>query len=404
MRCNTRPNATSVAACLLVIGAGTPLVASAETSPYSLGPSMSLTHDSNVFRTTDNAVADTTRSVGLVGAVDQSIGRERLYANASLGLDRHVRLTQLDNTSYALTTGLDWSTVQHLSGTIRYAASRSLAGYGIADAPRTQDKNLQRSQQLSASALYGLHSQLSLELSLEHRSLDYSSVLYKPFDYRQDVVGVGLHIGSAGHLTFAIGARATHGTTPDFEMATNVFEADRLKRSDVDLSATWTEALLVATARVSYSHESHTQPTYPGFAGPTGAIDLSYQTSSRTRLAVGARRDTGSAATFVNFAPTVSPIRINSNRFSTEVHATLNYDVTSKVILSAQALYNRGDTSDVFGDTRDTTASYSFGADYNPYSFVKLSCSADRELRQSSIPGVPSHATVVGCSLTGTLR
>ena len=400
----TRSRSAPLAAWAVWLSVGIPTLGLCETNPYSLGPSIAVNHDSNVFRTTDDPISDTTRTIGLVGGFDQPIGRERLYANASLGFDRHVRLTQLDDTSYALTTGLEWSSANRLSGSLRYDTSRSLAGYGIADAPRTQEKNLQRSQQLSSSVRYGLHSQLSLELSGEHRSLGYSADIYKPFEYRQDTAGLGVHIGSAGHLTFAVGVRATRGTTPNFEISDGVFQADKLRRSDSDFSATWTETRLNVTTRVSYSRETHTQPTYPGFSGPTGAIDLNYETSSRTRLTIGARRDTGSATTFFNFAPTLSPIRIDSSRFSTETHASFNYSVTSKVSVAVRALYNRGDTADLFGETRDTTSSYSLSADYDPYAFMKLSCSADRELRQSSIPGVPSHATIVGCSLAGTIR
>src|SRR6266436_4482934 len=115
----------------LAIGLAFTHCAMAETSPYYIGVSQAFTHDNNVFRRPDNGtlpvLADTLSSTGLLGGIDQPFGRQHFFANGTAATNRHKNLDQLNNTSYGLAAGLDWSTVERLSGNVRASANQSLA-------------------------------------------------------------------------------------------------------------------------------------------------------------------------------------------------------------------------------------------------------------------------------------
>ena len=63
-----------------------------EPSPYFIGVTQALTHDSNINRI-PNGTSDNYSSTGIVAGLDQRIGRQRVYASAGL---RHP--SQLLNT------------------------------------------------------------------------------------------------------------------------------------------------------------------------------------------------------------------------------------------------------------------------------------------------------------------
>ena len=386
---------------MALLGAG-PAVA--ETSPYYIGGSISAAHDSNVFRSADAPIGDTTLSAGVVGGFDQRIGRQRVYANGSINADRHVRLGRLDDTSYALAAGLDWSTVRQLSGTLHYATQRGLADYGVANVPATTEKNLLHTQQLGATVSWPMLSDIALDASLDHHSVRYSAEAYRSLAFTQDVAGAAFRWRPGPLLGLSVGARSTRGKTPQFEVAPGDFEPDRQRRGDIDLATTLAGPRSSFNARVSFTHESHSQPSNPGLSGLTGAVDVDYALTARLRLAASASRDTGTATTFLRFG-TATGINVDTNRISTQWRASLNWAATSKISAGVLARYNRGETSSLFGAADDRIESYALQGDWSPVATAKLSCSVSRELRDSTTgTGYRSRATVAGCAAQMSVR
>ena len=103
--------------------------AHADPNPYYIGAASSVGYDSNVFRL-PKAVDDTLYSLGLVGGLNQSIGRQRLYANGTVSETRFAEQKQLNYTRYSFLGGIDWQTVYSLSGTLSYSSKQSLYSFG----------------------------------------------------------------------------------------------------------------------------------------------------------------------------------------------------------------------------------------------------------------------------------
>ena len=372
-------------------------------SPYYIGVNQTFSHDSNVFRTSTAAVGDTTSSTSLVGGIDQPFGRQHFFANGTLGTNRHQSLSDLNNTSYSLSAGLDWSTIERISGTVRLSANQNLANYGTANAPLLKSRNIESTRVGSASVRYGGAGVLSLDGSVERRAIRYSAIEYVDRENTQDVVGVGLRWVPGGPLSAGVGLRYTKGETPNFLIAPGVYAPDDLDRKDIDLTGTWApSSATTLSARISLSHETHSQNAYPDFSGVTGSLSWDYRPTGRLGLSAAFSRDTGTSTTFLSFGSQFPAFRIDSNRLSTLSQLAANYEVTAKINLTASASHRSGSVAN--SGSSDSTSTYGLGARYIPLRNLTLNCNVGRDLRSSSTPGLDSRASTASCSAQFTLQ
>src|SRR5689334_11736319 len=108
--------------------------------PWYIGARVGYTHDSNVFRRNDLVQSDNITSAGVFGGFHWRPGRQHLYLDAGADHNRFGTLRNLDNNSHTVTTGLDWQTVEHLSGSLRYARRQDLGDFAVVGTP--SDRNI----------------------------------------------------------------------------------------------------------------------------------------------------------------------------------------------------------------------------------------------------------------------
>jgi hypothetical protein len=376
-----------------------------EPSPYYLGVSGAVTRNSNVFQQANaNAQGDTYYSAGLLAGIDQMIGRQHLYANGSIATNRYQDFKQLDNTSYDLAAGLDWATIEKLTGTLRYDVRQGLVNYADANLSATTltIKDLQRTQQLSASARYGSVPGIAFDGGLTHRRVDFSAVEDRR-DYSQDVARLGVLWGKSDLLTLGVGGRWTEGdypqavikaaipeipataTTPFAPRQDAEFGHDKSRRRDVDFTAKWSPSgVSVIDGRISLTRETHTQPTIPTFSGLTGAIGWKYKPAGRLSYTALLSRDTASENTFATLPVGSAPVRVNNDRLTTVAAVSAIYELTAKTSLNAQYRHDSGSVFSVDGTSgHSSTDNIGLGVLYNPTRHVTLACNLSHESRSS---------------------
>ena len=381
----------------LALGSTAWAFAEEERTPYYIGLTQSFTHDSNVFRTANNPIADTTSGTGIVAGIDQQISRQRLYADGTVQVNRHRNVDQLDNTSYSLNAGLDWSTVEFLSGTLRYTTARNQANFGLVGVPAATGNNLETTQQFLASARYGLTSDLAFDVSAEHRSLKYSDEASANRNYTQNIGGAGLRWGKPGILTFGVGGRLTKGTTPDYQPTDP--KEDKLTRKDLDFTAEWVPTgFSTLRARISVTRETHTIATASDVDGQTGSLEWAYKPTAKLSFNTTLSRDTGTETTFsIPSAEGEAVKRVDDNRITNTARLGIKYEVTSKIMTGVNARYSKGSGGSTTGDDKVNT--YGLMASYEATRNFNLGCNYSHESRSANGFGLESYSVnLVGCT------
>ena len=420
VRQGLRPLLSAIPAAMAVALPALSGSAMAQTSPYYIGVRQAFTHDDNVYKAIDGGplpvVADTVSSTGIVAGIDQPFGRQRFYANGEINANRHKNQDQLNNTSYGLATGLDWSTIERLSGNLRASARQDLANYGDANAAITPARNLQKSQQVGATVRYGLVTSIALEGGLEHGSIDFTA----PDDQREvrnDTAHIGVRWGGGRALSFGLTARVGKAKYPNLQTAPGVVTPDELDRRDLEGSAVWTPTgLSTLTVRLAATREKHSITTLPDFSGVTGGAQWDYNLTGKLRFSASINHDTGTASTFSQFAPspvalptdqptvpttpllptTLQTIRVDTNRVSNTAVLSFNYEATAKIRLNGNV---RRTSSTSGGAGNEDLGTYGLGVRYDPTRSITLGCNVGRESRQGAY-----SSNTVGCDAQLTLR
>lgn len=413
--------------CAAVLLAGAAAAAHGETTPYYIGSSLSYSHQSNVLGLADGqdvtpaltqlgytSKSDNVTSLALVGGFDQQISRQRLYGDLTLRNNHYSRNDLLNNNSYALSGGLDWQTIERLSGKLTLRANRDLLRYSSVDQP-TGVKNLVSTRQADLSARLGGVTDLTFEAGAGYRSVDYSDQRYDPSDNDQAYGSLGVRYWPSGATSFGTSVRQTHGRYPRYRTPTGgEIQADNFDRTDVDLAA-WLE---LSGFTNLYARLSHTRLNYDlqdDFSGFTGLVSLNYQITGQVQVHGEFARDRGQDLRFVFVNPGAELVQAETASLVTAWRGNVRYDLTGKTSLTANLGYTRRpvnlNATPLFGGTgtqtdgRETRHQYGIGFTWTPTRTSQVGCDLSRERRKSdAVEQLNLSSNVTSCYAQLTLQ
>lgn len=396
---------------------GTAGLACAETSPYYLGISQGFSHDSNVYRVSDGlqlpaglSKGDTISTTSLLGGIDQPIGRQRLFGTAALRTNRFRDNDSLNNQSYSANLGVDWATINHLSGSLSATATRNLARFNPDNGvPTVLDKNIERTEQVDGKVRLGVVTRWTAESLFGWRKVGYSAEQFSTREFSQSFVSGGLRYAASSGLDLGAALRRTEGKFQHFfRQADGSFLADRYKRNDLDLTTNWipTGASTIS-ARLSFSKVDHSEAQRRDFSGATGSVRWQWKPTGKLTLNTSLSRDTGEEITFIDTANEGVSASDSFTRATTFLRVTADYAVTAKIALNLGGSTARRSLVDTFSfgsinlprEGHDTTNTFNFGARWTPTRSLQLNCDVTRNHRNAD--GLLSDTfsiTVYGCS------
>jgi hypothetical protein len=400
--------------------------AHAEANPYYLGISETLGHSSNVFQVDNAVVPDKYSITSLLVGFDQPISRERLFANASVRATRYEDITVLNNVGYSLNAGLDWASVEQLSGGFGVSTNRTLANYAASGGQlATTNKNLETSGQVNARVQLGLVSLLALNATLAHSQLSYSAPEYASSEERQNSVGVGLTYRPSGLLTLGSEVRFTRGEYPNILLPNG--DKETFDRKDLDLTGTWVATgLSTLNARLGYSRSTFDTLTQRDFSGVTGSLSWAWQPTGKLSINTTLSRDTGAESTFTNLANSLASNVANNQGYyavgdtsvlTNAVALSAGYEATGKIRVNAGLRYARrkllneqfvGGVLVSSTEGRDSVTSVTLGATWDPTRNWQLGCNAGQDSGKPSdtASGVSTRYTntIVTCTVQFTVK
>jgi hypothetical protein len=386
---------TAVAALALLCAAP----ARAQASPYDIGVSQSLAHESNLYRVGGNvglpagaqSGSDTIATTALVAGVDQTWGRQRLSGSGSLRASRFAKNDQLNNEGYGLNLGLDWATVDRISGRLGVSADRSLRGYDPAyQAGQVAERNIEDNNQINATVRVGVVTRLTGEVTASHRQVRYSAQAYAGSEYGQNSASLGAR--------YRLGGAATVGLAWRQSQLKYVSRDDPYKRRDIDLTGTWDPSgLTTLYARVSHTSTDHANSPQRDFSGLTTELRGTSQITGKVKLNLRLSRDLSQGTSTFDFQGQTPSIEFD--RVSTALRAGADYQLTSKIALTAGIDHIRrsfeGTRFAIIGS--DRTTSLSLGARWLPTRAIQAGCSLGHDNRSVSQVGNPYSSNAVSC-------
>jgi hypothetical protein len=392
---------------LLLAAAGS---AGAQTSPWYVGAAQTFTHESNLYRLADGAdesqvrsKSDTLSSTALLAGLDQPVGRQRLYGTLSLRNNRFQDNDNLDNESYALRAGVDWETANRLSGNLDLSANRSLAQFDtFTDTGVLTERNIERSDRVSATVRLGVVTQYTAEASLEHRQVDFSAAAYDRRENRQTTATAGLRWRPGGSTVFGAGLRHTRGEYPRYlRLEDGSHLADKVTRTGLDLIANVeVGGASRIDSRLTLGRTRYDEATQRDTSGVTGFVAWNWQPGARLRLVTRLARDVGQDS-YV-FGGEGLDGSVDTSRTTTSLRLRADYEATAKIRLNASVTQARRDLvrtlpgGTLSGD--DDTTLFTLGATWEPTRSLVFGCDLGHEKRSASGDlSAPYSARRYGC-------
>jgi hypothetical protein len=414
-RCVSRVHLLTPLALVLSVVAGhqAATAQASDPNPYYIGVSQGFTHDSNVGRTPGfvSSTSDTISSTGLTAGINQPFGRQRLRVDANVSSNRYANSNNLNNTGYGLSAALDWSTIERLSGTLRYSSNQGLANFYSPLNPVLTNRNVQKTDEFALSALLGGVTVLSFTADLSHRELSNSAEAYQAQEYSQNAGSLGVRYRFSGALDAGIALRMTRGTYPNYPALGGGTQTDDLNRRDIDLTSSWTPTGLTSVnGRISLSRQTHSVAASRDFSGATGSLTVQHKPAGRLSYTASLSRDTGTENSFfttVGANGSVISLANDSSQVSTLFALGVNYDVTAKIQANASVRVQslQVGTSGLGSSGTDTINGFGLGLTYNPLRNLTIAASLGTERRSTSSALSNDYRTnTVGVSARYTLQ
>ncbi len=398
----------------------------ADPNPYYVGISQALTHDSNVFRI-PSGTGDNYSSTSLFGGFDQPISRQRLFGRGAVTANRYQDQDQLNNVSYNLGAGLDWQTIERLSGNVNLGLNRSLATPTASGGIPSSTRNVASTTSADAKVRWGGASILTLEGGLGYSKLDYSSPQYASSESSHTTESLGLYYRPGGPLRLGVAARVDQTRTPKafVDPATGATRPTTVEGRNIDFSADYDlTGLLAANGRVSYTRQKNSGISNADFSGLTGSAALNWRATGKISVRLDAAREAGfDTAAYSSFAFTPGPNGIvltpvtglyENNRVTNSVGVGADYAATAKISATASARYSRARLSTVDsatasvrpgGDVTDVSKIFTLGVNYAVARNWGAGCNLGHEGRDvSGATSFAYTANTIGCSTQFTWR
>ena len=390
----------------------------ADPNPFYVGVSQGLTHDSNIFRT-PGGPSDNYSSTGLLGGVDQMISRQRVYATANVDLNRFQDQQQLNNTSYGVNGGWDWTTIEKLSGNVYARLSQNLASLNDNTLRPSTERNLSTNKQFGARARWGGDAALTLQSGYGHSSVSYSAPAYQSSASKLDSFDIGVNYRLGAALVVGSALRYTRSVADQaLAQLGGTFLPNTTNGRSIDLTAQWDASTRTRTnTRVSWTNQTNSGVGNRDYSGLTGSFDFSHVPTGKLSFTGSVSRDAGTNGTMINAndirTNTLIVGRSENSQVANNLALGVTYAAAPKINVNTGVHYRHSTiveavNAGTFASSRehaDISRSLNLGANYAISRNWSMACNlAHIERSVGSVLPFKYNANTANCSAQYTLR
>jgi hypothetical protein len=322
-------------------------------SPYYIGIQQSLTYEKTKL-TPGGSTSDTFGSTILRAGLNQPISRQRFFADAELRVNRYAERTASNNVGYGLNAGVDWATINRLSGTLSAHADRSRTAFFDATAGGVPVDNITRSEELRGVGRLGVSTPLTLELGATYRQVNFSKATGE--NYKRS----GAHVAGIYRLSSATNVGLGLST------AKTKYSDDSADRRDIYVQGQWIPSSLTDfQARLGRTKVDYDIRSGRDFSGFTGSLAWNWRPTARIAVTTTLARDTGQDIGFLRITPGTPISAANFSVASNSLNVRATYEATAKILVDGGIGFGKrylaNSTISTFSGTTDT-ATISLGS------------------------------------------
>jgi hypothetical protein len=396
-----------------------PPVTNAGTEPqtWSIGLSQTLTHESNLFRVSDDDTSvsereDWVSTTALNFGLDQPLGRQRLRGQAALLQNRYREHDELNDTGHDLRLLLDWETVGNLNGDIGAQSTKRQYRYGLDSVGPSDGPNEETTQAAFFHARLGGMGLWALQFGAETLRRDYSAASFAIQELSQHSVEGGIGYRPSPDLSGALLLRHTRIDRNDVTAVDppGTTVGDDVDRNDVELNAAWqASGASRFEARLTRSQEEHKVIEDRSFWA--GSLGWLWAPSAKLNFTTRLVRDTEGQSGDLVSAESQLPAVSASDQLRNALEWTASWEATSKVQLLGSAQWSRRTLTVEGRELNDRTLALGVGLRYNAARWLEMGCDVRHEQRETNasepaerLVTRPYDALAAGCMLAVWFR
>ena len=382
--------------------------AAPQASPFSIGVSQTLTHESNIFRLSTGEESDWTSTTALNFALDQAFGRQHLRGIGSLQANRYREHDELDNTGHQVGLELDWETIGDLSGVLGAQSIRRQYQFGLDSASPFQGRNIESTQSANFRAQLGGMGLWSLHAAADTLDRKYSDDTFDKLNrLSQWSSEGGIGYKPSPDLSTTGVLRYTRISRPD----TDLGPGDDVARKEIELGAVWqatgASRLDLRLGRADEKHSVAEDRSYW-----TGGVTWNWMPSGKLNLKTQLVRDAeGGSGNVIAPDSTATTARAGDLLRDAFIWQA-QWAATAKINVTAGVEYSRRRYSDLIPDSTshvvDRTTAIMLGIRYSPQRWLDLGCDVGNEHRETNTLDQtvtrPYDSLVASCLVTFWFR
>lgn len=361
-----------------------------------------LYHDSNLFRLSDSADAQSVLGTGKksdnvyrLGAglkADLPVSRQRVLLDAHVDYYDYDRFGVLDHAAYRAGATWKWQAGNQLSGDVGYARRRYLASLAEIQAPV---RDLVTQDHAFARGGFLVTPRWRIRGELDWSKYDHGEATRNALDSRITSVTAGLDYVTPANNSVGGQVKYSEGDFPNREFVAGSFVDNQYRETETSLVMRWmVTGKSTLDARLGYTSREHDQVPQRDFDGVTGRLGYDWMPGAKTRLSFAAWREIRSyediSASYIlskgaSFGPSWAP--------------------TEKIVLQGRLVHEKrlfeGDPGIVLAtgpQREDTFNGLRLSAGYSPRRNVELAVGLDRGDRNSNVTGRDYDYTAVSAN------
>ncbi len=309
--------------------------------------------------------------------MDWAISRQHIVIKANTNQNWFQNFTTLDYLGWDIQTQWNWQMGNNLNGEVGYNTVQELGSFARIN---RLVPNLQNNQRYFANGGYLFHPRGKIKFGVFRDEYLFDDKTRKITDNVEDNAELNLQYLSPTGSILGLRLLATEGQYPQRQFTATSTQDNAYTRINYALTCDWHASEITRlNGWFGYTQQHYAHLNERDFSGLTARLDLTWQASEKTQLALIARREISQALNlFTNF------VLIQGADLNLTWQPTQKITLTLPLSYQQQEFLGGGDINPGGGQEKDNVGNMGLNLRYSPLDNLSISTVLNYEKREST--------------------